>query len=464
MPNQSEPARSLPPGRYLPRKCTGRQGIIESIEQLITEPHPVVVNLVGPRWIGKTSVLKCLHQPVQRNGVTVDDSIPPNELLYVYLDMAKLPDGANPFAAIAEKMSDELRAKPDLSLSSLLPALDRIPADTKLRPNMVESLLRDLSQIAASNRIRFVICIDHLDKLSDIETLNMRPLALLADSASLVLATRKTLTDISPDLAGSPLVHTAFVLSVGLLSESAASDLLIASGKGRDIQLTQEDIDLLIKFVGTHPYLLSRAGEQAHNLLLEGSTRNDRRLTVNDIRARIEPTLRPLFEGLWQEYGDLIERYERFQEKDESKVPEYRKRAIRQELQRATLIYEDPKTEFKFNYFSPLFESFVFQKLEQATHDQRHVARQSRTASQILEALELREGTKEAELLSLLVDNAGEIVPDVTLQTSVWGGAATDRTLVTTVNRLRAKMREAEQQIDGRIVRVRNTGYQFEWL
>jgi DNA-binding response OmpR family regulator len=36
--------------------------------------------------------------------------------------------------------------------------------------------------------------------------------------------------------------------------------------------------------------------------------------------------------------------------------------------------------------------------------------------------------------------------------------------MVTTISRLRQKLQQNERAINGRIVRIRNKGYSFEWL
>ena len=55
------------------------------------------------------------------------------------------------------------------------------------------------------------------------------------------------------------------------------------------------------------------------------------------------------------------------------------------------------------------------------------------------------------------------IVKDSQLQETVWHGAAADRAIVTTVDRLRTKLQQHEGQINGRIVRIRARGYSFQW-
>lgn len=460
MANQNQ--TSLPINVNTPEiACTVRVGVLDSIAKLVTGHKPVVINLVGPRWIGKTSVLKCLH-PNRSPSL--------NELLYVYIDLKKdeaaLP---NPFVKIADEIYEALLKRP-------LVKVDHISAKQE---KSAEKRLQTLGYLAKSNDIRMLICIDHLDKYlrDNKESVSLlRPLTILSESASLVLATKRTLTDISPDLAASPFVHKALILSLGLLEAEDALNLLQNPDReGDEIELSDKDKESLIKIVGRHPYLLARAGQQARELLRESPERQQKGITVNDIRARIEPTLRPVFEGLWQDHGELLTQYQMSQashaaqtENDQSdQEREYEEivaRAIRQELQRAALIYEDPTNEFKFNYFSPLFESFVFQKVALAMPATETLPSRRMAIQEMLALLDIRQGTKEYELLHMLVDNAGAVIGDSQLQSTIWGDKVPERALVTTVGRLRSKLDQHQKEINGRLVRIRQQGYSFQWL
>lgn len=462
MYNENQSIRSVLPGSS---PCVGRQGLVTSITQLVSGRDPVVVNLVGPRWIGKTKVLKCLdQQQPQPEGMDSDPAA--GVLLYVYVDLLEKEEdaAASPFAAIANALRRALEERP-----ALKPFIAGLRADRS-----VERSLADLAKLVKDHGLRPVILIDHLDKVySPSEPLDLRPLALLKDDVSLVLATRQTLSDISPELAGSPLVHSSYVLSLGLLDKAAAVDLLLDSNIGRATYLSAPDIEKLITFVGRHPYLLIRAAPQAHDLLQESVERREHGITINDIRSRIEPALRPFFEGLWQEYKNALLKYQDFQnqhandargdrEKQNREYEVRAERAVRQELQRAALIYEDPtaKEKEKFNYFSPLFESFVFQKTEAAASAMDNQRANPTAPLNLLETLDVRAGTKEYELLNLLLNDAGAVVADARLEAEVWGDEATERAIVTTISRLRGKLHE--HRINGRIVRVRKEGYSFQ--
>jgi hypothetical protein len=382
----------------------------------------------------------------------------------VYVDLMQPSGITNPFAMIANGLFEALQERPTVKMNAVISKPER----------SVEKRLRSLCGLAKSNGIRPLVCVDHLDKYLDsaAEPLDSRLLTMLAEFASLVLATEKTLTDISPNLAASPFVHKADVLSLGLLQKEDAVQLLTASNVGRVTELSPEDIDNLIKLVGRHPYILIRAGQQAHALLLE---RPGKRIVANDIRARIEPSLRPLFEGFWREYGEQLREYQHQQAKQakeaasdqEKKAHEYEEsaaRAVRQELQRAALIYEEATEAFKFHYFSPLFESFVFQKVAAAATAGEATPGKTMSLAEMVELLNIRHGTKEYELLELLIENAGTLISDPQLQSTVWGDEATERAMVTTISRLRQKLQQNERAINGRIVRIRNKGYSFEWL
>jgi len=438
--------------------CSVHAGTRDLIKRAVTSAEPVVVNLVGPRWIGKSSLLRCL-EPAREPSLA--------EMLYIYVDFKE--DNSrqtDPFVNVAEELISALKRRPTVKID---PGI--------LVEKSLEKRLRALSDLMHTYGIRPLICIDHLDKYlrntrESVEL--MQPLTILMDSASIILATERTLTDISPELAASPFVHRALVMSLGLLDKEGAIQLLKdldnEGDKPRESaspKLSDEDMDMLIRLVGRHPYVLFRGGQQARALLHE-SADSQRRITANDVRALIEPALRPIFEVFWREHEGQLRKFHLSQTSSTAEQDEPTKiamRANRQELQRAALIYEDPaqKEEEKFNYFSPLFESFVFQKVALSASPQEPSPSRSTKREEILALLDVRQGTRESELLDVLISNAGSIVSDASLQTMVWGGEAPERAIVTTVNRLRAKLQQHERKIGGRIVRIRNQGYRFEW-
>jgi DNA-binding response OmpR family regulator len=127
-------------------------------------------------------------------------------------------------------------------------------------------------------------------------------------------------------------------------------------------------------------------------------------------------------------------------------------------LQAQALIYESAPGRFAF--FSPLFESFVRQKLEADRDVQVEAIGTPEDARRILDALGLDTGTKEGRLAYLLATHAGEVLTDEYLLDEIWGERGQEHALYTAVARLRSRMRQHKDTL-GRIVRDRKSGYYY---
>lgn len=445
--------------------CRGRGQLLFSIIDAVSHQKPAVVNLVGPRWIGKTTALKCLVDHAWMNPEEysrIGREISLDRIIFIYFDLTASNNRTRPFFELASELYEALIKHREINIARVM---DKIGPDLRadqLDAEYVENRLSLLPEIANEQGWRFVICLDHIEKSNLLEDqVNVRRLELLASNASLVIATREPLKFVYTGLAASPLILLSKIKMLGLLSEAAAKDLLTLPEEEYPIRLTEEDISLLIQFVGRHPFLLIQAAQEAYEILLEAPSRG---IVKNDIRARIEPSLRLIFEGFWQEYGDLLAQFFSF-ESPKSELEKEEQKAVRQKLQQATLIYENPDKEWDFKFCSPLFETFVYEKMKGEMPGLIPSAQpRYLTVTEASSTLGLRSGSNEELVLELLMSHAGEVLSKEQLGSEIWGDADIGRGLVTTISRLRSKLKEHPSIANGQIVSHRGKGYSFEWF
>jgi hypothetical protein len=381
---------------------------------------------------------------------------------------------ADPFLAIAEALYDHLIELAEINLHGIASEIGLGQEGSQLQEDKLANRLRLLPLEAHRQGFRFVICLDHLDKSDLLDNgHDMQQLEPVAAHASLIIATRERLGRTASGMAASPIVLRLKPIQVPLLSLQAAEQLLDAPTEGEDLRFSEDDKQLLITFVGRHPLLLWYAAEEAYEILAESSRSGSAGLTENDARARIEPVLLPVFDKLWDDYGTNLELYHRLHFDSSLQLDEEarkaKRRATRQQLQRAGLIYEVPGEDRKCNYFSPLFESYVIDRVGDLTvlkpePPPKPLAPARRMEpGDVLKKLGLQQNSNEANVLFMLLDNAGHVLSKEQLIEDVWDGQASEHGLRTTINRLRDKLDEFEGEIPGKIKTHRGKGYSFEW-
>ncbi|MDY7077215.1 MAG: hypothetical protein SXV54_09855, partial [Chloroflexota bacterium] len=382
-------------GEFDPRRVYGHTRLLQSIIEIVTEREPRAVNLVGPRWIGKTTVLRfltdregCFAQPKYKSAIGRNFTLP--RLLPVYLDMATNFCPENPFATLADELYVEIGKRKDVDLHSVAREISLGEETAALGKVGVEKRMLYLAQEVAKQGVRLIVCLDHVDQTNLLaDSTGIRQIDRLTKDASVVITTRKILADLYSGLAGSPLVHKLVLEKIGLLNEDAALDLLSPPLPSFVPQFCLEDKELLTHYIGRHPYLLVRAARQAYELLL--SSPRGAHLTRNYIEVEIAPALEFIFEHLWRESSDQLRAFCQLHGEargegcaDLEQAP----RGIVQDLQRESLVYENPDAEGEYLFFSTLFESFVTRKLRRG-RDKEESKSQIVESTEILEALGL---------------------------------------------------------------------------
>ena len=214
------------------------------------------VSIVGPRKIGKTSLLFHLMRPETKTSLALE-----NQFLFVYLDCEVLGDSEHSeifgvFASEMELALEEQGFDPE-------PALERaISHPTRIS---FETAVRKLNR----RDIRIVIILDEFERLSANSKLNVNFFNALRSAAGrfqLVYLTASTkplihLTYVKnqEEILSSPFFNIFAHLHLGLLSQAEAEQLITVPAETQGHPFSQEERALIYGLAGGHPFMLQVA-------------------------------------------------------------------------------------------------------------------------------------------------------------------------------------------------------------
>jgi len=246
---------------HAPELFTGR---IEELNELASFLHgSQSVSLVGPRAIGKTSLIFHLMRPATWAGLGLNQ----NNLL-VYIDCGELARStpATIFGQFAAAIAATLRAR-ELSPE---PAL----ATTQAQPTRLalELALRRLNQ----RGIQMVLILDAFEALSTNEQLDLTFFNALRSIAgrfqlAFLTASNRPLIELtysgrSQKIVSSPFFNIFTSICLGLLLEDDARRLIREPARNAGVTFSSTTEDLIYGLVGGHPLGLQVACCHAFDL------------------------------------------------------------------------------------------------------------------------------------------------------------------------------------------------------
>lgn len=250
------------------------------------------VSLVGPRKIGKTSLLFHLMRPSAQAQLHLEP-----DYLFAYLDCEVLGEGSHEdiFGQLAMGIAAAL-AERELAAE---PALDRAVED----PSRLafETAVRRLNQ----RKLRVVLILDEFERLSTNISLNVNFFNALRSAASryqLIFLTASatpliqlTYADKSREILSSPFFNIFAQHFLGLLPEEEAEELIQLPSQRAGVAIPRETAVFLHKLAGGHPFCLQVACFYACDS-------PDR---VDIIRQRTLRELEANFEYYWRNLSQL---------------------------------------------------------------------------------------------------------------------------------------------------------------
>ena len=241
----------------------GRRTIVEQILGLLRNGQSV--SLIGPRRIGKSSILIHLCRPSVREQF----GLHPPEALFVMVDCQEL--GGSP---------------PEEVYESFLMGLVDTASDAGLilepdqQPGTYRALDRALHQIGKQD-VPVVVLLDEFELLAANEHLTPYFFARLRGlttkyGLAYLTASQRPLFAITAEeeILSSPFFNIFVTLPLGLFSQEEAESLFDCRLKNTSITFSPALIEHLLNLVGPHPFFLHIAGYHTFQAIVQGRANN----------------------------------------------------------------------------------------------------------------------------------------------------------------------------------------------
>lgn len=411
----------------------GRQAEVDQILGLFRNGQSV--SIVGPRRIGKSSLLLHLCRPEVRSNT----GLQPPKSLFALVDCQEL--GGSPPEEVYEAL-----------LTSLLDAAQDAGLDpgTYDRPGTYRSLDRMLNRILQSGTM-VIFLLDEFELLAANERLTPYFFARLRGlttkyGLAYLTASQRPLFAITEDeqILSSPFFNIFVSLSLGLYTEAEARSLFDDRLAGTGIVFGPELCDYLLYLVGPHPFFLHIAGYHAFQAMTQGQPLESRE-GIDRLAAPIEIEADSHLNYLWQNLSP--------EERYCLAIVEGPVETMRQ-LEQQCLVH---LSNGHYEYTSEILRRFVRRQsvegLIQAgpfvIDQQRHQVQANGSPVDLT--------TSQFDLLVRLSSQHGQVVSGDELEIAVWGDALVDDPdrLKTLIKRLR----RAIEPYSNWIVSERGVGY-----
>lgn len=407
----------------------GRTAEINQILGLLKNGQSV--SLIGPRRIGKSSLLIHLARPQVQ--------LETHPALFVLIDCQEF--GGSPAEELYEALFDGLvdaAEKAGLALkepntSGTYRAIDRLLHQITRQETAVVVLLDEFELLAANAQ------------LSPYFFARLRGLTTKYGLAYLT-ASQRPLFDITAEeeILSSPFFNIFVTLPLGLFNEAEARQMLASRLAGSAYTFAPALTDYLLFLVGPHPFFLHIAGYHAYQLLAQGKTL-DTEADFAQLDSLIEVEAASHLGYLWQNLTP--------DEQYTLAITDGPVDCLRLLEQQSLLCRRDGG----YAYTSEILRRFVRRQevggLIQAgpfvIDQQRHQV--------WADNQEINLTTSQFSILVSLCENAGQVVRGEELETAVWGEVLVDDPdrLKTLIKRLR----RAIAPYDGWIISERGVGY-----
>jgi len=416
-----------------PEEFHGRGAEISQILGLLRNGQSV--SLIGPRRIGKSSMLLHLARPQTRRASNLE----PPHALFVLLDCQEF--GGSPPEEVYEALLTELLARAERA------GIDVGPVE---RFGTYRSLDRVLNKIHRQG-INVVVLLDEFELLAANERLTPYFFARLRGlttkyGLAYLTASQRPLFDITADeeILSSPFFNIFVTLPLGLYTEQEAQDLIQVRLADTGVSFPRALCDHLLFLVGPHPFFLHIAGYHAFQGVLQGKEVESEE-GLQQLDAPIEVEADSHLSYLWQ---NLTAEEQYTLATQEGPIDSLRL------LEQQCLI---GAVDGEYQYTNEILRRFVRRQYVPGViqagpfviDEQRHTVHAN--------GHEMNLTTSQFDLFVRLTEDAGQVVHSDDLETAVWGEVLVDDPdrLKTLIKRLRRSI----EPYDGWIMSERGVGY-----
>jgi len=393
------------------------------------------VSLIGPRRIGKSSLLLHLNRKATRRQFQLESP----GALFALVDCQELGDSPSEevyevlTAALVSAAGDQFPGLVNIHEEGTYHGLDRL----------LHAALRDgVSQV--------VIMLDEFELLASNTHLNPYFFARLRGLTSkhgvaYLTASQRPIVELTDDesILSSPFFNIFVSVSLGLFSDEEARRLVAARLKGSEIAFSDELMSSLLSLVGPHPYFLHVAGYHAFNLAV-GVQDLDQPATRERLRQLVESEAEPHLSYMWRNLS-LEERY--------ALVTGHGSPDRLQRLEQLCILSSAPGER---RYTSELNRRFVQRQQVGGVLQAGPFTIDKRRHEVLAGGALLSLTASQFDLLARLAERPGEVVSGSQLEEAVWGALLDDDVRLKTLIR---RLRQAVVPHDDWIVSERGVGY-----
>ena len=268
-----------------PQMFFGRSRILRRLYAAIANLQ--CISLIGPRHIGKSSILMCISLPKIQEQYSVDLS----RHLLIMIDLREfLHKSVEDFF---EGVSQQIIAQSQQRLN--------LAAHFKAGKDGFSSLLDQIND----QGFHPVLLLDAFDNIARNQQFDLAFFAFLraeARKVSYVTASIAPLNQIChSDIQGSPFFNIFGVCPVELFTAEEARALATEPAIRAGQPFNEQQIEWLLRYGGRHPFFLQRL---CHFLFEEKSLAEDGEVDLRQVRGQAYKELLPHFEDAWERLSE----------------------------------------------------------------------------------------------------------------------------------------------------------------
>lgn len=238
-----------------PARFFGREREIEQVFSRLRNAEFESSSLVGERRVGKTSLLNAIAHPDIRHQHGLD----PAQYIFVYVDLEMVDKDATPLKLWQRMLRQMARACQDAEVKQ---AIEEISKE-----NAIDTFaLADLFDSIEEKKQYVVFLLDEFENVTTNQNFGpdffygLRSLAIQHNLA-LITASRRELIELchSDAIRSSPFFNIFANINVGLLNADETRLLIARSMEGTGITFSEDEVNLICRLAGYHPYFLQAA-------------------------------------------------------------------------------------------------------------------------------------------------------------------------------------------------------------
>lgn len=287
-----------------PSRFFGREREITQIFNRLCNVELESSSLVGERRIGKTSLLSYIARPEVRQAHGLD----PDAYFVVYQDLQIPSLAASPTKLWQRLLQQIARQCPDDEINQRIETIRKSNENGTGNDEMDNFVLDELFDLIDEKDMHVIFLFDEFETITDnpnfgIDFYNgMRSLAIHHNLA-IITASRHELIELcqSEEIRASPFFNIFATISMRLLSEEDARQLIDAYLADSGVSFTDAEIGTVRIISGCHPYFLQVA---CHFLFESYRTALGPNARLTFMRARFREEATPHLGDFWRVSND----------------------------------------------------------------------------------------------------------------------------------------------------------------